>query len=217
MASGGYWQERWKQRQEASSEPVAASNTGSENPLGLGLVLVGAAALSISTFLPFVQPVSALRTVESNTLIQHGGWVLVVLALGIAASGYRVSRSGTKERWTPVVLCAIAAAIVLFEGNKDMRTLSPVGSDGTVDTSQPGVVASLGIAIYVAWAGVGAALIGSMTLLQSKTAKERAPDNSLVAAQADSATKKCPDCAETILRDAKVGKHCGYRFEQTDI
>ena len=25
-------------------------------------------------------------------------------------------------------------------------------------------------------------------------------------------TKKCPDCAETILADAKVCKHCGYRF-----
>ncbi|WP_082951022.1 zinc ribbon domain-containing protein [Mycobacterium mantenii] len=25
-------------------------------------------------------------------------------------------------------------------------------------------------------------------------------------------TKKCPDCAETILAAAKVCKHCGYRF-----
>lgn len=24
--------------------------------------------------------------------------------------------------------------------------------------------------------------------------------------------KKCPDCAETVLADAKVCKHCGYRF-----
>jgi rRNA maturation endonuclease Nob1 len=28
-------------------------------------------------------------------------------------------------------------------------------------------------------------------------------------------TKKCPDCAETILADAKVCKHCGYRFTAT--
>lgn len=26
------------------------------------------------------------------------------------------------------------------------------------------------------------------------------------------ATKKCPDCAETVLAAAKVCKHCGYRF-----
>lgn len=207
-----YWEERWKQRQEPRDGRWAASKAVPQNPLALGLVLVGAAALAISMFLPFVQPVSALRTVESNTLIQHGGWWLLVAALGIAASGYRVSRTGTKERWTPVVLCAIAAAIVLFDSNKDMRTLSPVGPDGTVDTSQPGVVASLGIAIYVAWAGVAAALIGSLMLVQNKIAKQHAPDDPLAAPQADSATKKCPDCAETVLADARVCKHCGYRF-----
>jgi hypothetical protein len=25
-------------------------------------------------------------------------------------------------------------------------------------------------------------------------------------------TKKCPDCAETVLAEARVCKHCGYRF-----
>jgi len=29
--------------------------------------------------------------VEHNTLIHRGGWMLIALALGIAASGYRVS------------------------------------------------------------------------------------------------------------------------------
>jgi hypothetical protein len=209
MAGSGYWQERWKQRQEASDEPVVASKAVSENPLGLGLVIVGAAALALSTFLPFVQPLSALRTVEDNTLIQHGGWVLIAFALGIAASGYRASRGRPKERWTSIVLCVIAAAVVIMDANdKDMRTLYPVPLNGTIDTSQPGTVASLGIAIYVAGAGVAATLIGSLTLLQST---KRAPDP-LVAAWEDSETKKCPDCAETILADAKVCKHCGYRF-----
>jgi hypothetical protein len=26
--------------------------------------------------------------------------------------------------------------------------------------------------------------------------------------------KQCPDCAETVLADARVCKHCGYRFEE---
>jgi hypothetical protein len=210
MSSSGYWQERWKQRQEASDEPVVTRQAVSENPLGLGLVIVGAAALAISTFLPFVQPVSALRMVEDNTLIQQGGWTLVALALGIAASGYRASRGAPKRIWTSIILSVIAAALVLIDANdKGMRTLYPVPLNGTVDTSQPGTVASLGIAIYVAGAGVAAALIGSLILFQS--AKQRGPDAS-VAPAPRAATKKCPDCAETILANAKVCKHCGFRF-----
>ena len=30
--------------------------------------------------------------------------------------------------------------------------------------------------------------------------------------QPDSAHKKCPDCAEVVLVDANVCRHCGYRF-----
>lgn len=28
-----------------------------------------------------------------------------------------------------------------------------------------------------------------------------------------SAHKKCPDCAEFVLSEARVCKHCGYKFE----
>ena len=27
-------------------------------------------------------------------------------------------------------------------------------------------------------------------------------------------TKQCPDCAETVLKEARVCKHCGYRFDE---
>jgi hypothetical protein len=29
------------------------------------------------------------------------------------------------------------------------------------------------------------------------------------------ATKRCPDCAETVLAEARVCKHCGYRFARS--
>jgi len=35
-------------------------------------------------------------------------------------------------------------------------------------------------------------------------------------AAAQGPTRKCPDCAETILAAAKVCKHCGYRFTVPD-
>jgi ribosomal protein S27E len=186
-----------------------ASPPASDNPLGLGLVLVGAAAMAIAVFLPLVEPINTFRRVGENTLIQHGGWMLIALALGIAASGYRASR-GTRTWWLPVLLCGIAAALLVFTAaDKSTRTLYPVGPDGNPITTQPGMVADLGIAIYVAGAGVAAAFIGSLMLRRS--AKQRVPADASDG-RGLAAAKKCPDCAETVLSDARVCKHCGYRF-----
>jgi hypothetical protein len=52
-------------------QQAATGKAASGNRLGLGLVVVGAAALAISVFLPLAQPVNALRMVQDNTLIQH--------------------------------------------------------------------------------------------------------------------------------------------------
>lgn len=185
-------------------------NRGPGNPLALGLVIVGAAAIAIAAFLPLVEPTGIFRMVSDNTLIQHGGWTLIALAVGIAASGFRASQRGGK-RWAllPVGLCLLAAAqIDDWAMNKDLRTLYPVGLSGTPNSSQPGMVASFGIALYVAGAGVAIALIGSVMLRQSSV--PQAVDSAGAVQHAQ--TKKCPDCAETILADAHVCKYCGYRF-----
>ena len=51
------------------------------NPLGLGLVLVGAAVMAIATFLPLNEPAGVFSMIKDNTLIQRGGWWLIVLAV----------------------------------------------------------------------------------------------------------------------------------------
>ena len=187
------------------------NRTASENPLGLGLIIVGAVAMAIAVFLPLDEPTGTFARVTENTLIQHGGWLAIGFALVIAYTGYRVSKGRRTERWAPIVLCVIAAGLIVLQANdKSTRTLYPVRPDGTVDTSQPGMVANLGVAIYVAGAGVALALIGSLILAQS--AKQPVPDAADAPVTAKAATKKCPDCAETVLADAKVCKHCGYRF-----
>jgi uncharacterized protein UPF0547 len=180
------------------------------NPLGLGLVIVGAVAMALSAFLPLDQPTGPFGRVQDNTLIQHGGWLLVAVAVAIAASGYSVNQG--KTPWPlPTVLCAVAGlGIIYVATSKDMHTLYPVGANGTIDTSLPGTVASPGIAVYVAGAGVALALIGSLML--------RDADGSSAVEFDDDGwprSKKCPDCAETVLSDAKVCKHCGYRFGDT--
>ena len=151
--------------------------------------------MAISAFLPLVEPSGTFRMVEHNTLIQRGGWLFIALALGIGASGYRVSQGRWTARSVPIVLCVSAVGLIVLN-YKDLRTLYPVGPDGNPITTEPGMVANPGIALYVVGAGVAAAFIGSVMLLQSRQAK----------------TKKCPDCAETVLADANVCKHCGCRF-----
>jgi hypothetical protein len=62
-------------------------NRGPGNPLALGLVIVGAAAMALAAFLPLDEPNGVFGMVAHNTLIQHGGWTLIALAIGIAATG----------------------------------------------------------------------------------------------------------------------------------
>jgi hypothetical protein len=187
------------------------NRVGSGNPLALGLVIVGAVAMALAAFLPLNESTGVFRLVQDNTLIQHGGWLLIAAAVCIAVSGFWVSQSNPDAWVLPVLLCVLAGiGIVIWATDNDLRTLYPVGADGAPDTSQHGVVASLGIALYVAGAGVAVALVGSLMLRLSRPAGGVEPLDG--GASVGARTKKCSDCAETVLADAKVCKHCGYRF-----
>jgi hypothetical protein len=138
--------------------------------LGLALVLVGAAVMVNSTFLPFNEPVGAFGRVSQNTMIQDGNWwsVIATAAL-IAFGGYRAARRNGAGWVVPIIFCVIAGAIVIFLGSdKDERTLHPV-NNATADTSVPLVVTNLGIAIYVTGLGVALAFIGGMLIKPSKS------------------------------------------------
>jgi hypothetical protein len=67
----------------------------------------------------------------------------------------------------------------------------------TVGTSQPRK-ANVGLAIYVAGAGLAIAFIGSV-MLSSERNRGR---SGLAAASAEATTKKCPDRAETCLQSS---------------
>jgi ribosomal protein S27E len=92
-------------------------------------------------------------------LIQQGGWILIALSLAAAASAFGVGSGQTDKWWGPLILIGLCAIVLLIEGNSS-ETLYPVKLNGEVDTSQPGVTASHGIAIYVAWLGVALMAIG---------------------------------------------------------
>jgi hypothetical protein len=80
--------------------------------------------MAIAAFLPLDEPTGAFRMVQANTLIQHGGWILIALALGIAESGYRVNRSGTARR-VPAV--ETAGNVYVTDGNHNRVLKFPAG------------------------------------------------------------------------------------------
>jgi hypothetical protein len=174
----------------------------SYSPVGIGLSVVGGAMIAVSAFLPLDEPDNALTRVSANTLIQHGGWWLIaigaVIALAAVASKRRVL--------AVIILSIIASAIVVHFGtDTTLRTLYPIGSNGEAQEGSNGTVVPLGIAIYIAGAGASLAFIGGLVMWGSKEITAPAP--------AEEPTKRCPDCAETILAAARVCKHCGARLD----
>lgn len=155
-------------KQHLESDYTAAGNPVAGNRLGLGLVLVGAAAAAGSAFLPLAQPVDGLPIIGNNTLFQILGWHVLWIPFFLPLFGYQASQGKRVARWSLIGVCAIAAlGIVWLANDRSMRTLYLVGSGGVPDTSQPGLVTNLGSAIYVAGAGVAVAFIGALAFFQS--------------------------------------------------
>jgi hypothetical protein len=143
---------------------MTAPNSGS---IDLGTVIVAAGALitTVATFLPLEESPS-WRTIEHNTLIQQHGWALIALALATAFSAYQAGSGRSDKWWVPLIWIGITA-VLLFTETQVSHTLYPVKDDGSVDTSGPSVVGSLGIAVYVAWLGVAVMALGTRFLRDS--------------------------------------------------
>jgi hypothetical protein len=176
------------------------------SPVAAGTAAVGGVLLALASFLPLDQPSGAFARVQSNTLIQHGYWWVLIGAAAIVLAALRAFTTGKRSETTSVLVLGVIAAVLVIYAAQDtsLRTLYPIGASGEPEVSAPGTVVPLGIAIYVAGAGVLLALIGGWTMRQTAAA---------VPAVEPEATTRCPECAETILAAARVCKHCGHRLE----
>ena len=177
------------------------------SPVAAGTAAVGGALLALASFLPLDQPSGAFARVQSNTLIQHGYWWVLIGGAAIVLAALRAFTTGKRSETTSVlVLGLIAAVLVIFAAqDTSLRTLYPIGVGGEPDASAQGTVVPLGIAIYVAGAGVLLALIGGWTMRQTTIA---------VPTVKPEATTHCPECAETILAAARVCRYCGHRLDR---
>jgi hypothetical protein len=176
------------------------------SPVAAGTAAIGGVLLALASFLPLDQPSRAFARVQSNTLIQHGYWWVLIGAAAIVLAALRAYTTGKRSETTSVlILGVIAAALVIYAAqDTSLRTLYPIGANGEPEASAAGTVVPLGIAIYVASVGVLLALLGGWTMRQTAAAIPTAEPE---------ATTLCPECAETILAAARVCKHCGHRME----
>jgi ribosomal protein S27E len=176
--------------------------------------------VTISTFLPWEESPS-FRAIEHNTLIQQGGWSLIALSLAAAASAFGVGSGKTDKWWGPLILIGLCAIFLLIDGNSS-ETLYPVKLDGEVDASQPGVKASHGIAIYVAWLGVALMAIGVRVGWSNVRSRQDADEPKAAdrPTPTGKATKvRCFNCQHILQVPASTTifacEKCGTKLERT--
>jgi hypothetical protein len=167
--------------------------------VGIGLAVLGGVLLAVSAFLPLDEPSNIFARIQENTLIQHEGWMLIVIGAVIVLA----AASSDHKSVAVCILSVIAGGLIVYTGlDKSLRTLYPIGSSGEAEATGKGTVVPLGLAIYVAGAGALLSFAGGWTMY---------PRRKVV--NPDEETQRCPECAETILAAARVCKHCGYRFD----
>jgi hypothetical protein len=171
---------------------------------------IGGALIVIASFLPLDEPSGLFSRVASNTIVQQEEFLIPVFGglIVVAAVSSYLSR---QRRASTVILSILTTVlVVVMATNKSNRTLYPLNSLGEAENSGNGTVVPFGIAIYVVGAGAALAVLGSLAMYKAERI-DGVTEPSAVRAD-NRATKQCPDCAETILAQARVCKHCGYRF-----
>jgi hypothetical protein len=121
-----------------------------------------------------------------------------------AAATYRTYQQQSKT-WTVLVIGVIGIGLAVYAGTGERLELTSA-SPGNRLFGNVRETASPGVGIYAAGAGgllvaYGGALLAGWGIW---------PGGSQLPARR---TKRCPDCAETVLADARVCKHCGHHFD----
>jgi uncharacterized protein UPF0547 len=172
------------------------------NRAGIGLTIAGAALMVIAVFLPRVESQEFLRVADNTLILSGDGWVVIGLAVIAAAATYRTYQQQSKT-WSVLVLGVLGIAVAVFNGTGERLELVSVSDSSLFDSIRE--TASPGVGIYAAGAGSLLVAYGGALLVGWGIW----PGGSQLPARH---TKRCPDCAETVLADARVCKHCGYQF-----
>ncbi|HEV3321448.1 MAG TPA: zinc ribbon domain-containing protein [Solirubrobacteraceae bacterium] len=173
------------------------------NRPGVALALAGALVMAVAVFLPRVN--GPIHAREKNMLIESGNdWLFIVFAVLIATSVYRIHRNAERTRSAAAVLlvAVIATGVALYDGTGQRFATKNVLVVLTGPSAKSPKRATPGIGIYGAGVGSLLALVGGVWIMGwGYGGKEE-----------ERRFKVCPDCAEKVLADTQVCKHCQYRF-----
>jgi ribosomal protein L32 len=130
-------------------------------------------------------------------LLNEGGTHMTGLpVVEVSAMTGHLLASGASGAGGPIVgLFLVVLAIVCYFIPSGVAAIRQVPNLGSV------VVINL----FLGWTFIG----WVVALAMAMRSRAHVPDES---ALQESGAKKCPDCAETVLANARVCKHCGYRF-----
>ncbi len=178
-----------------------ATQTVEPTSLALSLGFIGAALVGLGLFLPRFES-TVFSTIADNSLIQSAqGLILAGVALAAAFATYRFSQGeGRRFSVLGLGLFIVIAAFILGTGSQLELQSIDGGNNPIVETASPG------IGIYTV--GIGGSLIAIGGIMLAGFAVEGVQPRKM------KKTRQCPSCAETILVEAKVCKHCGRDVEQ---
>jgi len=159
--------------------------------------------MAAAVFLPRVN--GPIHAREKNMLIESGNsWLFIVFAVLITISVYRIHRNAERYRSAAAVflVAVIATGVALYDraGNRFATKNVIVVVTGPIAKSPKR--ATPGIGIYGAGVGGLLTLVGGVWIMGwGYGGKEEGRR-----------FKVCPDCAEKVLADTRVCKHCQHRF-----
>jgi hypothetical protein len=169
---------------------------------GVAVAALAGGAMIVAALLPFAGKTSLGQTFLQNTFIDHDGWAFIGVGAMIVITALNARQRRTATR-APFVFGGIAVVVAVLVGSsQSLRTAHVIGAAGTI-------VLPLGVGFQIAAVASAVALAGGVVIRKSPRIKEATAPTTTVAEP----TKRCPDCAETVLAAARVCKHCHHRFE----